>query len=104
MEKITEIKWSKKAVADLKKIYIFLLTQVLEEKAFLIIKIIKSSTNILYTFPLSGSVELNLIHLKKEYRKIISENYKILYSVNIDFINIHAVFDVRQNPNKMKIR
>ena len=39
--------------------------------------------------------------LEKEYRYILSGNYKIIYKVEDSYIIITDVFDARQNPSKM---
>jgi len=76
----------------------------LEPKAYEIILNLIKKVEVLWIFPLSGSKEMQLIKLKKEYRKLIIGKYKIIYSFQNEIIYIHTVFDVRQNPNKMKTK
>jgi len=53
--------------------------------------------------PYMGPIEPNAKNSKKEYRYIISGNYKIIYQVEPPNIYVVEVFDTRQNPDKMKI-
>jgi len=104
MEKIIEILWTKKSEKDLNSIYNFLICEIPEEKSYEIIKNIVEKVDLLFIFPKAGSVELQLTKLKREYRKLIEGNYKIIYSIRNNKIYIHTVFDARQNPNKMKTK
>src|SRR5438552_1408830 len=45
-----------------------------------------------------------LDHLKREYRRLVVSNYKIIYFIGKTGICINRVFDARQNPKKMKVR
>ncbi|MCB9201991.1 MAG: type II toxin-antitoxin system RelE/ParE family toxin [Flavobacteriales bacterium] len=40
--------------------------------------------------------------LGQPYRRIIVKNYKIIYTVKGNTIQILQIFDVRQNPSKMR--
>jgi len=51
-----------------------------------------------------GQTEPFLSHLKKEYRRLVIANYKIIYSIRKDYVAINAVFDSRRSPKKMKVR
>ncbi len=48
-----------------------------------------------------GPIEELLRHRKNEYRYIVDGNYKIIYWIDEHFIKIAAVFDSRQNPEKL---
>ena len=52
--------------------------------------------------PKSGPKELLLTDRKFEYRYLVEGNYKIIYWTEDSYIKIAAVFDCRQNPEKMK--
>ncbi|WP_126337196.1 type II toxin-antitoxin system RelE/ParE family toxin [Kaistella antarctica] len=62
---------------------------------------ILNTTKQLVNHPSSGQKELLLEMLEKEYRYILSGNYKIIYKVEDSYIIITDVFDARQNPSKM---
>jgi len=51
--------------------------------------------------PKSGPKEPLLSHRKFEYRYLVEGNYKIIYWIEDNYIKIAAVFDSRQNPEKM---
>ena len=51
--------------------------------------------------PNSGPKEPLLSHRKFEYRYLVEGNYKIIYWIEDNLIKIAAVFDCRQNPEKM---
>ena len=48
------------------------------------------------------STQFQTDDINPNYRRIVSGNYKILYRVENDKIIIFAIFDTRQNPNKLK--
>jgi toxin ParE1/3/4 len=52
--------------------------------------------------PLAGQSEPLLKHRKTKYRYLIQGNYKIIYWIEDNYIKVAAIFDCRQNPNKIK--
>ena len=60
----------------------------------------KADTLLLH--PLQGQIEPFLEHLGLEHRRLVSNNYKIIYRVIGNCIYITDIFDSRQNPDKMK--
>ena len=52
--------------------------------------------------PNSGQKEPLLSDRKFEYRYLVEGNYKIIYWIEDNYIKVAAVFDCRQNPEKMK--
>lgn len=69
-----------------------------------IVKEIVLQTKTLINFPKSGSVEKHLLNRPQEFRYLVYTNYKIIYWINLEQkrIEIVDVFDVRQDPEKMK--
>jgi plasmid stabilization system protein ParE len=57
----------------------------------------------LETFPESGPREPLLSSRKFEYRYLVEGNFKIIYWVDKQTIKIAAIFDCRQNREKMKV-
>jgi len=53
--------------------------------------------------PMIGQEENLLLHFEKGYRYLVYKNYKIVYLINgiSNTIEIHDVFDARQNPLKI---
>ncbi|MDX1640531.1 MAG: type II toxin-antitoxin system RelE/ParE family toxin [Balneolaceae bacterium] len=52
--------------------------------------------------PFSGQKEDYLLHLKKDHRRLVEGNFKIIYRVENNVIYITDFFDTRQDPFKMK--
>ena len=52
--------------------------------------------------PLQGQAEPYLEHLELGHRRLVVDNYKIIYRVIDEIIYITDIFDSRQDPNKMK--
>src|SRR6266446_1534510 len=93
------------ALADLNRIYIFHFHSYSETTADRILNEIWDGINILFRGKIFyGQREPYLDHLKREYRRIIVNNYKIIYFIGKTGIYINRVFDARQNPKKMKVR
>lgn len=51
-------------------------------------------------FPLIGPVQPS--QHRREYRYLITGKYKIIYSYEEPEVSIHAVFDTRQDPDKLR--
>ena len=49
-----------------------------------------------------GAIDEDFVHLKYDYRKLITSHYKITYRKNKSKIYVVRIFDTRQNPNKNK--
>ncbi len=99
-----EIIWTDKAVFDLKQIYDFLSSKSVSAAQREIQKIYLKASLLEDGFSKIGQAEPLLLHLKKEYRYLISGNHKIIYSITSTAIFIHSVFDTRQNPKKLKVK
>jgi toxin ParE1/3/4 len=57
----------------------------------------------LENYPQIGTKEELLAERKFEYRYLTEGNYKIIYWIEGNLVKIAAVFDCRQNPDKMKL-
>ncbi|TND04836.1 MAG: plasmid stabilization system [Bacteroidetes bacterium] len=53
-------------------------------------------------FPRSGSVETYLSELGQNHRYLVEGNYKIIYFISGKTVYVTDVFDVRQDPARMK--
>ncbi len=96
-----KIFWSDFAKEMLKDIYIYHKNEASINIARRIRDDIFSSVKQLVNHPNSGQVEETLKTLNKEYRYLISGNYKIIYTQIENKILITDVFDTRQNPIKI---
>lgn len=56
-------------------------------------------------YPFTGFIEPLLINRKKQYRSaIINKYYKMVYFVDQDTIYVADFWDMRRNPDKLKMR
>ncbi len=67
-----------------------------------IINRILDRITILESSPLAGQKEELLSDYIEEYRYLLESNYKIIYWKKENLITIAAVFDCRQNPEKIQ--
>lgn len=96
-----KVLWTDRAKNDLKDIFIFYSEVVSKKIANSITKSIVRRSLDLKLNPFLGVTDEYLIHKTKCYRSIIEGNYKIVYFVDKDSVNIATVFDCRQNPIKL---
>ena len=66
-----------------------------------LVKSIVRKTSSLSKQPRKGQREILLADRQKEYRYIVEGNYKIIYWLDLTTVHIAAVFDTRQNPEKI---
>ncbi|MFP4622264.1 MAG: type II toxin-antitoxin system RelE/ParE family toxin [Bacteroidales bacterium] len=98
-----KVLWTETALNNLENIFEYYKYKESITIARKIVKRIVQSTIRLQNFPRIGKKENLLIQRKKEFRFIIEGNYKIVYWIeNENNIKIAAVFDIRQNPEKIK--
>jgi len=67
-----------------------------------LVKGIVRKTSSLSRYPKIGQSEPLLADKQKEYRYFVEGNYKIVYWVDAAAVHIAAVFDTRQNPDKIR--
>lgn len=97
-----EIVWLEKAEENLYDIFLYYKLTVSVKVSRKIILSVIDSAEILKTKPFIGQKETILKNRKREYRYLVKGNYKLIYSVDSGHVYIHVVFDVRQNPVKLK--
>ena len=97
-----KILWTQTALNNLEDIFEYYKFKASVNVARKLVKKIVSSTILIQKNPKIGRVEELLKHRKFEYRFIIVGNYKIIYWIEGNYIKIAAVFDTRQNPEKIK--
>ena len=99
-----DIFWSKFAEDKLRDIFYYYKAKANIKTAQSIINQIVNKTDFLIDNPKIGQVEELLIDREQEFRYLVSENYKIIYYINLKTkrIIISNIFDCRQNPEKIK--
>lgn len=97
--------WTEPALNELALIYQYLLDNTSPNIAKGIIEDILDTSQ-LEIFPQSGTIELNLKNLQKEYRYIIRghEKFKIIYRIDNEVVYIVDIFDCRKDPKQMTTR
>lgn len=103
---IKPVYWTTRAIKDLEKVTRFNALLYGFNKAIKIAIKLQKGTEILentkYNFNEIGAIDLEFIHLKRNYRKLIDGHCKITYREGKTKIYINRIFDTRQNPNKNK--
>ncbi|MEO8252782.1 MAG: type II toxin-antitoxin system RelE/ParE family toxin [Flavobacterium sp.] len=96
--------WSNFAESELDKIFKYYIEKANKKVAKNILKNILAEPNRLLQNSEMFQIEDLLIDREDDYRYIVYDNYKIIYSVDIELklIKIADVFDTRQNPIKIK--
>ena len=62
----------------------------------------KHYADLLADNPLLGFYEQALSSEPQGFRSLVHEHYKIIYFIEDDIIYISAIFDCRQNPDKLR--
>ena len=96
-----QIVWTNFAKEELKAAYSYRLNYSIQSAENLLEKIL-SSIALLTKFPELGPKEPLLNDRKREYRFLVVKNYKITYYLDLPIVYIMSIFDVRQNPDKIK--
>ena len=106
MDKVKTITWTRRATKDLKKITLFNLklygSKQSRKISFAITERIQVLENPDFDFINIGKVDESFNHLKREYRKLLFEHYKINYREGSSKIYVVRVFDLSQHPSKNK--
>ena len=98
---VENIVWTDPAKIQLREIYNYYKGVAGKRIANKIRNKIYRRTFILATNPFAGPRENLLEGMSVEFRYLVEDNYKILYWPEPGTIFIAAVFDCRQNPEKM---
>ena len=94
--------WTETALNNLEDIFEFYKYQESTSIARKLVKEIVQATLRLQKFPYIGKKENLLADRENEYRFIVERHYKIIYWIENNYIKIAAVFDSRQNPEKIQ--
>ena len=97
-----KIKWLPQAIALLDNIYDYY-SEKSQTAAIRLYNNILDSAEPLRTFPNAGPVEPLLEEYKDGFRSIVAEkHYKLIYTVKEELVEIHAVWDCRQEGWRLK--
>ncbi|RHR59804.1 type II toxin-antitoxin system RelE/ParE family toxin [Parabacteroides sp. AF17-28] len=97
-----EIAWSDNAIALLNGIYNYYYKKS-PTAAIRLYNNILDSAEPLRTFPNAGPVEPLLEEYEDGFRSIVAEkHYKLIYTVKEELVEIHAVWDCRQEGWRLK--
>lgn len=96
-----KILWSDLALSQLEDIFDYHKTVASVSVARKLVKSIIETTLKLEVNPFLGAKEPLLADRPFEYRFLVKKNYKIIYRFNESIVWVIAVFDTRQNPEKL---
>lgn len=97
-----KVLWTDTAEQQLLEIFNYYTETVSINVAKKIVDEIVDETIYLEKHPNAGQEEILLKKRKFSYRYIVKGNYKIIYWIEGEVVNIATVFDCRQNPKKLK--
>lgn len=92
-----KIKWSNEAKSDVKNIYDFVKLKSVEAAKNLVTDTRNAPKSVVFENQYSAD------EYASQCRKIVVKNFKILYVADVQnkIINVIAVFDTRENPDKL---
>jgi len=95
-----KIYWSAEAKENLISLIKYLEQNWSEKETSYFIKKLDKRIKLISAYP-----EIFPVSIKKKFvrRSILSKQITVYYSINIDRIDILSLFDVRQNPIKLKL-
>jgi plasmid stabilization system protein ParE len=97
-----KIDWSDDALTHLQELIDYLRDEAGELTVTKITSKITRRIDLLATQPEFGQREPLLEGKRHEYRRLIEGRYKIIYRVEGDTVYISAIFDTRQNPDRLR--
>ncbi len=98
---VRKILWTDTAKMSLKLIFDYHKKNTNSSVANKIRRQIFNDVKLLRTGLFLSTKEPLLLDFEKEYRYLVSRNYKIIYFVDADNIIISLIFDTRQSPQKL---
>ena len=97
-----KVLWTKFAENQLDSIYDFI-QAINPYMAVNIYNDILDESALLANFPQMAALEPLLYEFPKKYRSlVVHRNYKVIYYIDCETVYVVAVFDCRQNPQKLK--
>ncbi len=97
-----DVRWSKNAKCDLKEIILYYKKERTLRAAKKISNQIQEAVKTLKDFPLMAALDPDLSEGLRDFRcLVVTKVYKIIYYIEVNTIVISAVFDCRQDPDKL---
>jgi toxin ParE1/3/4 len=91
-------------IEDLQSIRDFIAIHSSEQKANQFVDEVFNKISLIESgFKKIGAIEPFAKNRDGQYRYLICKNYKIIYRILPEKVEITTIFDVRQDPNKLKI-
>jgi len=102
--KKAQVIWSDEALNDLETIYDFI-AENSQPAAQRIVESILSRSRQLESFPESGARQQTIKSSNNEYRYLVEDNNKIVYSYQPESQTVHiaVIFDTRYDPEKLMV-
>ncbi len=97
------IEWTEQSKQQLRDIFVYYMTEAGLAVADQIVDRIVKRVEILLKNPQSEPVEPLLSEYQGDYRYLVEGNYKIIYLLSNNHISVLAIFDCRQNPQKLSV-
>lgn len=72
------------------------------EKLEAVIEQVLEETRRLTQWPHAGQAEVWLAGREHEYRRLVAGNFKIIYRIEGEVIQVTDIFDARQDPSRMR--
>lgn len=95
-----KLKWSLQARNDLKNIIDFISSNWSDKEVREFAKKLKKRINLIAAFP---AIFPKTLQKENVRRSVLTKNISIFYLEQDETVNIISVFDVRQNPSKLKL-
>ena len=98
----TRLKWLPQAITLFENIYDYY-SKRSECSAVRLYNRIIDSADLLKTFPHAGPLEPSLKDFPQNFHSfVVEKHYKLIYTISPDLIEIHAIWDCRQDDWKLK--
>lgn len=96
------VRWEPLAIKQLKAIYKYYYNVAGEKKALKVRDEIKKTADNLAYHPFLGKIE-EMDEIEEKFRSlVVSRNFKIIYLVEESVLVIFTIWDVRQDPEKLR--
>ena len=95
------LKFTDRALRSLERSLVLLASKYTPEQRETYAQKIFERTRMLVQFPRSGQREERLASLGQGHRRLIVDNFKVVYFIDGDVIRVTDIFDSRRDPEEM---
>lgn len=95
------LKFTDRALRSLERSLVLLTSKYTPEQRETYAQKIFERTRMLVQFPRSGQREERLASLGQGHRRLIVDNFKVVYFIDGDVIRVTDIFDSRRDPEEM---